>query len=304
MDRMHVLLLALLALALAGCGVLGALLRRALRRAALLRDALSEAGEGNLCRLISATGTARERKALRALNEGLVQRNARRQRARRASAPVRPERCDLCALTREALDACRPLLEGSGLVLDARLPEEPVFATADPAALTRALSLLLQAVALHPGARGRALHGHAGRIGGGNGRRAPGCRGGASRPCRGPGQRPGACAAAQKKKRALQAPKAREARANAAWGPLEGAPCGVFWGAAPSPGRGMPPCTRARAPMRQGRVMALPLHPGVLCPCRYSVCDASGSSRPRNVHSCSRFLSMFATSTEPPRSSP
>ena len=154
MDWMHVLLLALLALALAGCGVLGALLRRALRRAQLLRDALAEAGEGNLCRLISATGTARERKALRALNEGLVQRNARRQRATRASAPVRPERCDLCALTREALDACRPLLEGSGLVLDARLPEEPVFATADPAALTRALSLLLQAVALHPGARG------------------------------------------------------------------------------------------------------------------------------------------------------
>lgn len=154
MDWMHVLLLALLALSLAGCGVLGALLRRTRRRAQLLRDALSEAGEGNLCRLISATGTARERRALRALNEGLVQRNARRQRARRASAPVRPERCDLCALTREALDACRPLLEGSGLVLDARLPEEPVFATADPAALTRALSLLLQAVALHPGARG------------------------------------------------------------------------------------------------------------------------------------------------------
>ena len=56
MDQMHVLLLTLLALALAGCGALGALLRRALRRAALLRDALSEAGEGNLCRLISATG--------------------------------------------------------------------------------------------------------------------------------------------------------------------------------------------------------------------------------------------------------
>ena len=63
MDWMHVLLLALLALALAGCGVLGALLRRTLRRTQLLRDALSEAGEGNLCRLISATGTARERKA-------------------------------------------------------------------------------------------------------------------------------------------------------------------------------------------------------------------------------------------------
>lgn len=153
MDIFHVLLLcAVLAL----CGAVIYLivrLRQVKRQLNLIGDAFADMKEGNRFRLVAADGSEQSRKILSDINDILLDHRAQLLRKKQAARTMRMERCDVCAITRSVVSECRPLLEGGGLLLEAEIPDRPLFAVLDQAAYAQALKNLLQDVIVRGGAK-------------------------------------------------------------------------------------------------------------------------------------------------------
>jgi signal transduction histidine kinase len=79
-------------------------------------------------------------------------------RVTRGTVQLERTRVDLAAIVGIALEASRPLLDQTGLLLDVRLPQEPVPLDADSTRLAQVLSNLLNNAAKYTsrGGRGRA----------------------------------------------------------------------------------------------------------------------------------------------------
>lgn len=153
MDWLHILLLCITLLLLAAVVVLSICLRRARRQLTLIGDAFADMKAGNRFRLVGADGSEQSRKILSDINDILLDHRSKLLHKEQAAQTLRLEKCDLCGLTRSVLSECRPLLEGSGLLLEEEIPQAALPVLIDRAAYARALTSLLQSVTLRGGAK-------------------------------------------------------------------------------------------------------------------------------------------------------